>query len=102
MKACSRRDAHACVLGAHAVQPACAHCGAPDVIRADGAMTLVCPRCVRSLTRIADEPFSVPETVRERLLADALDVVGIELGDWRWTSTWPRTGDLRTLRGVSA
>lgn len=102
MKACSRTDAHPCTIGAHLAQPTCAHCDAPDVIRGDGGMTLVCPRCVAAMTRIADEPYSVPETVRERLLADALDVTGIDQGAWRWTSQWPSTGDLRTLRGVSA
>lgn len=102
MKACGRLDHHQCVLGAHLIQPVCAHCGAPDVVRGDGQMTFTCARCVAALGRIAAEPFSVPDTVRERLLADALDVVGIRDGAWLWTSQWPATGDLRTLRGVSA
>lgn len=65
-------------------------------------MTLACARCIRALGRIAAEPFSVPDTVRERLLDTSLDVVGIRGGAWVWASSWPGTGDLRTLRGVSA
>lgn len=99
MKACGRQDPHPCTLGAHLAQPRCAHCSAPDVIREDGGMTLVCPRCIRSLVRIAWEPFSVPDVVRQRLLDDSLDVVGIRDGAWAWTSLWPSTGDSRCLDG---
>lgn len=102
MKACSRQDPHQCTIGAHAPTPVCAHCQAPDPVRGDGAMTLVCPRCLLALGRVADQPFSVPDTFRERLLASALDVVGIRDGRWAWTSQWPGTGDDRLISGRTA
>ena len=99
MMACGRTDPHDCVLGAHLQQPVCSHCGAPDPIRGDGGMALVCRRCLVALVRIVEEPYSVPETVRERLLDRALDVVGIRDGRWRWTALWPGVGDPRLIRG---
>lgn len=100
MKACGRTDVHSCVLGAHSPTPACSHCGAPDPIRGDGGMALVCPRCVASLGRIAAEPFSVPETVRAGLLARSLDVVAVDGAAWAWTASWPAKGDDRLVRGA--
>ena len=99
MKACGRQDPHDCVLGAHLVQPTCAHCGAPDPIRGDGGMTLVCARCIAAMGRIVVDPYSVPPTVRDRLLAASLDVADLVAGAWRWTSLWPPTGDGRLIRG---
>lgn len=69
--------------------PVCAHCLAPDPIRGDGEMSFVCPRCLLALGRIAAEPFTVPRTVRERLLARSEDVLDLVGGEWRWTEWWP-------------
>lgn len=102
MNACGRVDQHRCTNGAHDPFPVCAHCGAPDVIRGDGAMTLVCERCLRALGRIAGDPFSVNDRHRERLLASSLDVLDLMLGDWRWTSTWPGARDGSLVRGGRA
>jgi hypothetical protein len=82
--------------------PSCWLCQAPDVIRAEGEQRFVCRRCLASMARIADDPYSVPVTVRERLLARSLDVVDIVGGTWRWTSQWPSTGDARLMRGGAA
>ncbi len=104
MRACSRVDPHTCRLGAHAPGPTCAHCCAPDVIRGDGAMALVCPRCVRALGRIAGDPSSADEAVLDRLEAEAYDVVTL-VSDvrgtwtWRWTALWPGAGDATRIRG---
>jgi len=82
--------------------PTCVRCGAPDPIRGDGEQTLVCARCVMAMGRIAAEPFTVPETVRDRLLARSLDVVHLAGEAWRWTSAWPDTGDDRLYHGGAA
>lgn len=98
-RACGRIDPHPCT--AHSPTPMCRHCGAPDVIRDDGGMTLVCPRCVAALTRIAGDPLSASMVVVARMLVTSLDVLDLVSGAWRWTAQWPTTGDLRTLRGVA-
>jgi DNA-directed RNA polymerase subunit N (RpoN/RPB10) len=77
--------------------------GRPDVIRAEGEQRFVCRRCLASMARIADDPYSVPVTVRERLLALARRGghrrrhLALDL-----PSSWPSTGDARLMRGGAA
>ena len=99
MKACSRTDAHTCAIGAHLAQPTCAHCGAPDPIRGDGPMTLVCRRCVAALGRIAAEPFSVHPNVLREIAMASIDVVALAGERWLWTVLWPGVGDARLISG---
>lgn len=87
------------MTAAAAPRPSCHLCGAPDVIQADGELRHVCPRCIASMGRIVTDPFSVPPTVRDRLLARSLDVVDLAGDAWRWTSMWPGAGDGRLIRG---
>lgn len=87
---------------AAAPAPSCWLCDAPDVIRAEGEDRLVCRRCIAAMTRIAADPYSVPASVRERLLARSLDVVDLVAGAWRWTTQWPGVGDARLMRGGAA
>lgn len=97
MRACGRRDAHACTT--HAPVPVCAHCGSPDVIR-PVHMTACCRPCVASLARIAGDPLSAAMAVVARMEDASLDVLRLSDGAaWAWTATWPATGDLRTLEG---
>lgn len=87
-KACGRIDPHTCT--AHAPVPTCQHCGAPDVLRGDGGMALVCPRCLLALGRIAAEPYAYPVPVRERMQARSADVLDLMGGRWVWTGAgWP-------------
>jgi len=75
---------------------ACAHCGAPDVVRGDGGTTLVCPRCIRALGRVAADPWSAHVQVRERLRAEHGTAVAL-IGDrWDWIApAWAGTGGAR-------
>lgn len=101
MRACTRTDPHTCP--SHQPVPACRHCGAPDVIRGDGGMTLTCARCVAALARIAGDPLSASMSVVARLEDASLDVLRLSAGAaWSWTASWPATGDLRTLTGRPA
>lgn len=83
------------------VPPAvCGICGSPDPIRGEGALR--CPPCIAAMGRIAAEPFSVPESVRERLLSRSLDVVALVDASWRWTASWPPVGDHGLIRRARA
>lgn len=99
MKACGRTDVHRCTLGAHVPVPFCSHCGAPDVIRGDGGMALVCARCIRILGAVVADPLVLSATERFDLLEEHLDVVDLLRGAWRWTGLWPDTGDPRLISG---
>lgn len=80
---------------------ACWLCSCPDVVRGDGPRP-VCPRCIAAMGRVVVEPFSVPESVRERLLSRSLDVVALVDGAWRWTASWPPVGDHGLIRRARA
>lgn len=98
---CERFDWHLCVAGAHLPGPLCDVCGAPDPIEGEGP-ALRCPRCIRAMGRVVVEPYSVPLTVRQRLLERSLDVVALSDGAWRWTAAWPDAGDGTLMRGGRA
>jgi hypothetical protein len=115
MIACSRTDPHTCRIGAHLPQPLCAHCGAPDVVRGDGEMALVCPRCIAALGRVAGDPATAHPEVVARLQERSLDVVHLDTRiaidptapwaaptvspRWHWASTWPKAGDGSLING---
>lgn len=116
MTACGRTDAHLCTAGAHTQSPRCAHCAAPDVIRDDGGMALVCRRCIAALGRIAADPASAHPDVLARLQERSLDVVHldtrieVDAADpwatptvspvWHWTASW--ASDDRLITGKRA